>query len=107
MHRFVANGLPAPRVRSVRRLAPWQPQRRPDGAVAAHRIRQIMQSNQQEGAAKTRVLILGGGFAGLYAAMYLDRKLARRPDVDVMLISRENYFVFQPMLPEIISSHRD
>jgi len=30
-----------------------------------------------------KVLILGGGFAGLYAAMYLDKKLARRPDVEV------------------------
>ena len=30
---------------------------------------------------KTKVVILGGGFAGLYAAMYLDKKLARRPDV--------------------------
>jgi len=27
----------------------WQPHGRPDGAVATHRIRQIMQSNQQEG----------------------------------------------------------
>ena len=37
---------------------------------------------------KTKVIILGGGFAGLYAAMYLDKKLARRPDMDVTLISR-------------------
>ncbi len=34
-----------------------------------------------------KTIILGGGFAGLYAAMYLDKKLARRPDVDVTLIT--------------------
>jgi NADH:quinone reductase (non-electrogenic) len=50
---------------------------------------------------KTKVIILGGGFAGLYAAMYLDKKLARRPDVDVTLISRENFFLFTPMLHEV------
>jgi NADH dehydrogenase len=50
---------------------------------------------------KTKIVILGGGFAGLYAAMYLDKKLARRPDVDVTLISRENYILFTPMLHEV------
>src|SRR5467141_4711094 len=33
--------------------------------------------------------------------MYLDKKLARRPDVDVTLISRENFFLFTPMLHEV------
>ncbi len=32
---------------------------------------------------KTRVVIAGGGFAGLYAAKYFDKTLARRDDVDV------------------------
>ena len=37
---------------------------------------------------KNKVMIVGGGFAGFYAAMYLDRRLARRQDVDATLISR-------------------
>ena len=40
---------------------------------------------------KTRIVIAGGGFAGLYAAKYLDKRLARRSDVEVTLISRENF----------------
>ena len=60
-----------------------------------------MKTEVDEPTARTRVLILGGGFAGLYAAMYLDRKLARRPDVDVTLISRDNFFLFTPMLHEV------
>src|SRR5437773_11878061 len=50
---------------------------------------------------KNKIIILGGGFAGLYAAMYLDKKLARRPDVEATLISRENFFLFTPMLHEV------
>ena len=36
---------------------------------------------------KTCIVIAGGGFAGLSAAMYLDKTLARREDVAVTLIS--------------------
>jgi NADH dehydrogenase len=50
---------------------------------------------------KTKVVIAGGGFAGLYAAMHFDKRLARRADVEVTLISRENFILFTPMLHEV------
>jgi NADH dehydrogenase len=49
----------------------------------------------------TRIVIAGGGFAGLYAAMHFDKRLARRADVEVTLISRENFILFTPMLHEV------
>ncbi|HEY8079636.1 MAG TPA: FAD-dependent oxidoreductase [Labilithrix sp.] len=49
----------------------------------------------------TRVVILGGGFAGVYTAKYLTALLGSRKDVEVELLSGENYFVFQPLLPEV------
>src|SRR4026209_1939685 len=49
----------------------------------------------------TRIVIAGGGFAGLYAAMHFEKRLARRADVDVTLISRENFILFTPMLHEV------
>lgn len=52
---------------------------------------------------RTRILILGGGFAGVYTAMYLQKRLRSDPGVEIALVSRENYFVFQPMLAEVIS----
>ncbi|MGH2568461.1 MAG: NAD(P)/FAD-dependent oxidoreductase, partial [Bacteroidota bacterium] len=52
---------------------------------------------------KPRVVILGGGFAGVYTAMQLEAHLGSRDDIEIVLVNRENYFVFQPMLPEIIS----
>lgn len=50
-----------------------------------------------------RVLILGGGFGGVYTAMELEKRLGGRNDFEITLVNRENYFVYQPMLPEIIS----
>src|ERR1700756_311432 len=49
----------------------------------------------------TRILIAGGGFAGLYAAMHFEKRLARRADVEVTLISRDNFILFTPMLHEV------
>jgi NADH:ubiquinone reductase (H+-translocating) len=56
---------------------------------------------------KTRILILGGGFAGLHAAMHLDDTLARDPDIEVTLVNRENFFLFTPMLHEVAASDLD
>src|SRR5436853_1098664 len=54
-------------------------------------------------AARKHVVILGGGFAGVYTAKYLEKALGRRDDFEITLVNKENYFVFQPMLPEVIS----
>jgi NADH:ubiquinone reductase (H+-translocating) len=51
-----------------------------------------------------RIVILGGGFAGLYAAMELENTLARDPDVEITLVNRENFFLFTPMLHEVAAS---
>jgi NADH:quinone reductase (non-electrogenic) len=49
----------------------------------------------------TRIVIAGGGFAGLYAAKHLEDTLAKRRDIEVTLISRENFILFTPMLHEV------
>ncbi len=54
-----------------------------------------------------RILILGGGFAGLYAALQFEKTLARDPDVEVTLVNRENFFLFTPMLHEVAASDLD
>lgn len=61
-----------------------------------------MRGNQIMSADPNRVLILGGGFAGVYTARYLE-KLLRPEEASITLINRENYWVYQPMLPEVIS----
>ncbi len=54
-----------------------------------------------------RIVILGGGFGGLYAALYLDRTAARDPGVEVVLIDPQNFTVFTPMLHEVASGSLD
>src|SRR5947209_2528791 len=54
--------------------------------------------------AKKRIVILGGGFGGVYAALHLERLLARAPEVEICLVSRDNFFLFTPMLHEIAAS---
>ncbi len=54
-----------------------------------------------------RVLILGGGFAGLYTALHLEKKLRRTDDVEVLLVNRDNHFLFTPMLHEVAASDLD
>src|SRR4029077_17047332 len=54
---------------------------------------------------KTRVLILGGGFGGLYAALEFEKR--RDPDFEVALISQDNFFLFTPMLHAVAASDLD
>ena len=44
-----------------------------------------------------KTVIGGGGFAGLSAAMDLDKTPVRRSDAEVTLISSENFILFTPM----------
>jgi NADH dehydrogenase len=51
---------------------------------------------------RKRVLIIGGGFAGVYTAFALQHELDDEP-VDVAIVNRENFFVFYPLMSDIIS----
>jgi NADH dehydrogenase len=55
-------------------------------------------------AAKKRILILGGGFAGAYTALHLEKRLGHAADVEIVLASRENFVLFTPMLHEVAGS---
>lgn len=52
-----------------------------------------------------RVLVLGGGFAGVETARHLEKLTRRRDDVEVWLVSRENFSLFTPLLPEVCSGN--
>lgn len=62
------------------------------------------------GQGRPRLLILGGGFGGAYTAMHLERRLTPRSGRGgdagpaIALVSQENYLVFQPLIPEVVSS---
>ena len=56
------------------------------------------------GAPKKRVVILGGGFAGMTAAECLERELQKNPTVSITLVSETNALLFTPMLAEVAGS---
>jgi NADH dehydrogenase len=51
--------------------------------------------------AKKRLLILGGGFAGLDVARSVGRSRAARDYWDTLLVDKENFFQFNPLLPAV------
>ncbi|HET6727019.1 MAG TPA: NAD(P)/FAD-dependent oxidoreductase [Nitrososphaeraceae archaeon] len=51
----------------------------------------------------TRILILGGGFAGIEVLRQLQKAFQNDIRIDITLVSRDNFFLFTPMLPEISS----
>jgi hypothetical protein len=58
-------------------------------------------------APKKRILILGGGFGGVYAALHLERLRKRRPDVEIVVISQDNFLLMTPLLFEVCSGALD
>jgi NADH:quinone reductase (non-electrogenic) len=55
------------------------------------------------GPATHRILVLGGGFAGVETVKALERRLGRRRDVEIWLVNRDNFMLFTPLLPEVCS----
>jgi NADH dehydrogenase len=51
-----------------------------------------------------RVLIVGGGYVGMYAALKMQRELSRAGH-DLTLVNLENYMQYQPFLPEVASGN--
>jgi NADH:ubiquinone reductase (H+-translocating) len=71
------------------------------------RLRYTPSERPPYGKFKNRVLIVGGGFAGYTAAKTLCQLTKGRDDIGVMVLSRENYFTFWPMVPGIVGSEVD
>jgi NADH dehydrogenase len=53
-----------------------------------------------DGTKTKRVLILGGGFGGVYTAVHLERLLRAERNIEVTLVSRDNYLLLTPLLFE-------
>jgi NADH:quinone reductase (non-electrogenic) len=53
---------------------------------------------------ENRIVIAGGGFGGLYAALELEKILKRQNDISLTLLNNENFFLFTPMLAETAAS---
>ena len=50
----------------------------------------------------SRILVVGGGYIGMYAARHLERRL-RGTDHELVLVNPDNFMLYQPFLPEVAS----
>src|ERR1043166_1417066 len=55
----------------------------------------------------TRIVILGGGFAGVTTAWRLEKLCKHRRDVEIVLVSRDNFVLMTPLLFEVCSGTLD
>ncbi len=56
---------------------------------------------------KKRIVILGGGFGGVYTARNLERLIKQAPGVEIVLVSRDNFLLMTPLLFEVCSGILD
>ena len=73
-------------------------------ADAVIRIPSGQEPAEADDVAKTRVVILGGGFGGVSVAQRLEQLYARDSSIEITLVSESNYLLFTPMLAEVASS---
>jgi len=48
-----------------------------------------------------KIVILGGGFGGIYTLKYLHKLFHKKDDIKLVLINDKNYFLFTPLLHEV------
>src|SRR3990170_6589872 len=54
-----------------------------------------------------KILVLGAGFAGIYTAINLSKKLRKRKDIEITIVDGNRYHLFKPMLHEVATGSVD
>ncbi|EIJ66802.1 pyridine nucleotide-disulfide oxidoreductase [Candidatus Nitrosopumilus salaria BD31] len=54
-------------------------------------------------AKKKKIVILGGGFAGVECARQLESQFKDNPEIELLMVSEDNFLLFTPMLPQVAS----
>jgi NADH dehydrogenase len=100
MHRSAVQDWPeAPRYRCQSGRWPWRPSGRSMTTVLTKSFPQEKPPTRKVVPNKKRVLIVGGGFAGIAAARAL-----KRANVEITLIDRRNHHIFQPLLYQVATA---
>jgi NADH:ubiquinone reductase (H+-translocating) len=58
-----------------------------------------------QGSVRTRIVVIGGGFGGAYTVQHLEKLFRRRADVEILHVSRDNFFLMTPLLFEACSGN--
>jgi NADH dehydrogenase len=52
---------------------------------------------------KKKIVILGGGFAGVECTRQLEKEFGNDPEIELVMVSEDNFLLFTPMLPQVAS----
>ncbi len=52
---------------------------------------------------KKKIVILGGGFAGVECARQLESRFGNDQEIELVMVSEDNFLLFTPMLPQVAS----
>jgi NADH dehydrogenase len=52
---------------------------------------------------KKKIVILGGGFAGVECTKQLESEFGSDPEIELVMVSEDNFLLFTPMLPQVAS----
>ncbi len=52
---------------------------------------------------KKKIVILGGGFAGVECARQLESKFGNDSEIEIVMVNEDNFLLFTPMLPQVAS----
>lgn len=72
-------------------------------AVVRTHLVSVVNEVMEDSKKKTRIVILGAGFAGVYVYKYLHSYSHRNPCIELFLVDQNNYFLFTPLLHEVAS----
>ena len=61
------------------------------------------QYQQQQQQYSKQILILGSGFAGIEVLKIVQKKFKNNKNIEITLVSKDNFLLFTPMLPEVAS----
>ncbi|HEV8635458.1 MAG TPA: NAD(P)/FAD-dependent oxidoreductase [Chloroflexota bacterium] len=82
----------------------WRAARRPHAPPSAAHFSEREADYRR---ARHRILVLGGGFSGLAAALALDRQLGGQPDTSILVVDRDNSSLFTPLLWTVADGRAD
>ncbi|MCY4491176.1 MAG: FAD-dependent oxidoreductase, partial [Thaumarchaeota archaeon] len=54
-------------------------------------------------AKKRKIVVLGGGFAGVECTRNLESRFADDDTIEIVMVSEDNFLLFTPMLPQVAS----